>query len=139
MQYSIPVTVQPSHTITNPIYVSAHFGAGILRKVDLFFPPGPAGLVRISIFHENRQILPTNPDGSYYGDNIHISTQCYINLTDDDNVLVIKGYNDSCSFPHTVLLLFEVRDPNEPDLIDVMKSQINLLGKLVDIYKSAFW
>lgn len=139
MQYSLPVKVHPSNTADNPSYVRAHFGAGILRKVDVIFPPGPSGLVYVSIFHENKQILPTNPEGVYYGDNVHISTQCYINLIDEDNILVVKGYNIGCSFPHTILLLFEVRDPDEPDLIDVMNRQINLLETLVDIYKSAFW
>lgn len=139
MHYSVPITVYPINTQSNPAQVRAHFGAGILRKVDVIFPPGPSGLVRISIFHENKQILPTNPDNAYFGDNIHITTQCYVNLNNEDNIITIKGYGSGCSFPHTVLLLFEVRDPDEPDIVDVLQRQISLLDSLVSIYKSAFW
>jgi len=139
MHYSIPIRVEPANTADNPAIVRGHFGAGVLRKVDVVFPPGPAGLVRIFIFHENIQILPTNPEGYYSGDDIHITAQCWINLSECDNIITVVGYNVGCNFPHTILLYFEVKDPDEPDLTELLNNQIRLMSQLVDLYKSTFW
>lgn len=120
MQYSVPITVLPTNTQSNPASVDAHFGPGLLYKVDVVFPPGPAGLVHIYIMHGGTQILPTTAGQTYSGDGIHIYTRCFIMLPDPDNVVTIKGYSVGCTYSHKVLLLFEVQSLDRVDWLHAL-------------------
>lgn len=120
MQYSVPITVQPTNTQSNPATVDATLNAGLLRRVDIIFPPGPAGLVHVYITRGGSQVLPTTANQTFFGDNIHFSIPCLIQLTDEAKTITIKGYNVGCTFPHTILCIFDVAEPDRIDWLNAI-------------------
>lgn len=68
--------------------------AGVIHQVDIIFPDNSDKNIKVRLFDENYQLLPTNRDAWLIGDNTIISTREYYSLTEDKNAITIKAYND---------------------------------------------
>lgn len=108
MQYVTSITVTTSHTQASPATVDVSLPSGYLTRVDVVFPPGPAGLVNIQIFKSSTQLFPKGAGTSYTGDDTHISFECAEYLDSSPTTLTIKGWQTGCNFSHTILVYFEV-------------------------------
>lgn len=81
---------------------------GVVRKVRITFPWGCAGLVFLSIDHNERQLWPTTPGEWFYGNDVTIEFEDDYLLTEAWNNFRLRAYNDDDTYAHTVTVHFLV-------------------------------
>ena len=70
MNYNFLFTVVNGKTRAVPSIKDLHISKGRIVHAALYFPVAADDKVNVVIEHHSSQILPANPDGYYYGDQI---------------------------------------------------------------------
>jgi len=82
---------------------------GIIRKVEIVFPRGCAGLVGVRIFRESVQVIPLNYPAWLDSDGETISINTEIDLSVNPYEVEVRGYNIDDTYPHTIRFRFELK------------------------------
>ena len=68
--------------------------SGLVKQLRIFFPSGCINLVHIRIFYRGVQILPSNTDKEFIGDDLEVNLQGLdVELNDEPATIVISGWN----------------------------------------------
>ncbi len=111
MHYDFDLTIPKSTLITAEEKLSCVLNYGILRKVEIFFKDGCAGLAHVRIMRWHSQVFPSNPD-SYYTDNdYHISFEEYYTILQEPYTLELRGYNEDDFRQHIINFRFLLIHP----------------------------
>ena len=102
MFYDFAFKVTKGKTEAAPEELQLELNEGIIHTVRLDFPPGPRGEVNIAIFHRERQLYPTNPDGAFNADNTYLNYDDYYELVESPYELTAKGWAPDADYDHTV-------------------------------------
>jgi hypothetical protein len=132
MNYLVECLVYPAHTSTNKLITEVKLSAGILRRVDIVFPPGCVRLVHVQVFHGVNQILPVIPGTSYAEDSMHLELPEYIPFATGDNTFWIVTWNTGCSYKHLVNIMLNVQEPEELDEATALKYLADAIIALVE-------
>lgn len=133
MIYQLSQSFSKNGSVSNIESFPISLGRGIVYKIEIDFPPGSSGLLRVKISENDRQIYPTNNNEFFRGDNQIISF---------DDIYVVKiapyewfleGYNLDTLYDHMVI----VRIGFVSD-IDIMRNYLpesleKALSKMEDI------
>lgn len=95
--YTFETNYAASGTEATATLTNIAASVGKIKKVSLQFPAGCIFLVKLKIFHRGRQILPTNPDGYFAGDDTNLEFQPEEDIKNTPSVLTIKGWNEDSS------------------------------------------
>jgi hypothetical protein len=79
---------------------------GIIKRFEIKFPPGPAGLLHVRIRRGSHQVWPTNPLGSFASDFETIAFDDEFDLTVPPYQLEIDTWNVDDTYDHTVYVRF---------------------------------
>lgn len=82
---------------------------GIVKQVEIYFPPGCAALAHIQIFYWERQFWPTNPNSDFTGDNTLLSFPEDLKIVDPPFELEIRGWNEDDTYPHTPIVRIQMQ------------------------------
>jgi len=96
--YSIDITVDPSSTVTEELWVEGE----AVDWVSIRFPPGPSGLLEVAIFYGEKQIWPSEEGQVFKGDNEWIHFEDYWPLPETPCRLIIKAVNRDEVYEHSV-------------------------------------
>jgi len=83
------VTVPKSTVAGTPLITTWPLVNGLFYKLELFFPPGPSGLVGVSLHSASHQIYPADTDEWFLGDNVTISFEDEFLFTSDSKQVEI--------------------------------------------------
>lgn len=108
MQFTYDITIEQNTTEADPTREKTKLCAGILRRVQIDFPWGCAGLVGIRILHYEHQLYPTSLDKWFIGNEISIVFDCEYPITQGWNEFKVEGYNEDDFYPHTPVVNFNV-------------------------------
>ena len=97
-------------TVTTPINTSADspketlfkLTKGLVYKIEVFFPPGPQGLVGVRILEKNVQLYPVERTEWFVGDNMTIQFEDTYYLFLPSFEWTIQSYNTDTAWEHTV-------------------------------------
>lgn len=81
---------------------------GIVKHVEIQFPPGPAGLLHLHINDALHQIWPYNTDANFASHNVNISFQDFIPVLTAPFEMKAYTWNDDDTFAHTVIIRFVI-------------------------------
>lgn len=132
MHYSFELVVEPANTVSNPAVTTMKLHAGIVRRVQIQFPPGPAYTVRCFITNGVVQLLPTNVNGYYKGDNIIVDASCWFDTSVFGNTLYAVGWNVGARYRHTLTIMIDVLEKEELETVYAPKYLLNTTQLLVD-------
>lgn len=104
MFYDFAITVKTTHTEASPKEQVLKLTHGVIHRVELGFPSGCAGLVRVKLLHEEHQLYPTNPDGYFASDDYNIPINDYYELYTEPYSLKFIGYAVGTSYDHTIIV-----------------------------------
>ena len=76
---------------------------GVIHKVDIVFPSGCAGLVKVAIFLGSSPMIPSTAGMTISGDGEIVNIPEFVNLRKDFNIITIKGFNEDDTYDHTIL------------------------------------
>lgn len=81
---------------------------GIVKRVEVVFPRGCAGLVGVRIFRGPVQVIPLNAPAWLDTDGETISINTEIDLSINPYELEVRGYNLDDTYSHTIRFRFEL-------------------------------
>lgn len=103
MQYTKEITFTKNGSLTNQISSTIKAARGVIHKIDIVFPPGCFGLVKVQLFLGGHPIAPSTTNMSYSGDSEAIIIPEFIHLRKDFNLITITGFNEDDTDGHTIL------------------------------------
>lgn len=106
-KYSLKI---PQQTLeSDPEVKLIRLPKGTITQIDICFPDGCFGLAKAKIIHNEFQIFPSNPEAWISWNNYCVSFKEDYELLEAFNQLILKGYNDDDSYPHTITFRFGVK------------------------------
>ena len=114
MDYVIAPTIPSNTPESDPYKTSIYLPQGIVKHVFIYFPWGCAGLAYVTIYHNERQVWPTNKDGSYRGNATVVEFPESYTLPETSNKLMIVGWNLDDTYNHTPVVKFTVLHEEVP-------------------------
>jgi hypothetical protein len=102
MIYEKRLTIPANTAQAAPVSTTVEVHPGVVKRVEVSFPPGPAGLAHCQIYLWERQIWPANPDSDFAGDDLQMIFDEDLDLADPPFEFDIVGWNLDDTYPHTV-------------------------------------
>ena len=136
MHYSFFFTVQHENDVDNPLVETIKLSSGVLRKVQISIPVGVNWSVRCCILNDSLQLLPTNHDGYYSGDGTVIDANLWYDLLSNPNTLYFVGWSVDTEYDHKIGVVLDVKEDNEPDILQVQSRVVELIDHLISMIKS---
>lgn len=108
MLYDFDVTVPPATQQGNPQVTPIHVGVGLIRRIGLDFPPGPAKRVFIQVSHSLHTLMPANPEGAINLDDREIWSDMEYIMNDGANDLLVIGWSPLAVYEHTITVYVDM-------------------------------
>lgn len=103
MLYTKEITFTSGGTVLNQISSNIKASRGVIHKIDIVFPSGCAGLVKVAIFLGIAPISPSTAGMTISGNAEIVQIPEFIDLRKDFNIITIKGFNEDDTYNHTIL------------------------------------
>lgn len=104
MFYDFALTVTADTKEATPVTEELDLCYGIIHRVEVGFPAGCHGMVKIKIFRNEHQAFPTNPDGYLAADKYTIGIDESFDLTVEPFKLKVVGYSPDTIFDHAITI-----------------------------------
>ena len=101
MIFSTDITIPKSTSSTSPTVVDLGIARGVITKFMVRPRPGHAGLAHCVIRYHGHLIAPTTDNMDIHGDADPIDWEDHIEINQPPFKLVIQGWNEDDTFPHT--------------------------------------
>ena len=102
MLYTKDITFTKDGSLINQISSNIKAARGVIHKIDIIFPSGCAGLVKVAIFLGSAPVTPSTAGMTISGNDEIVTIPEFINLRKDFNIITIKGFNIDDTFDHTI-------------------------------------
>ena len=109
--FDYAITTQPNTTKASPLRTPMPLRKGVITLVHVAFPPGPQGLLHVTIERGGSLLWPENEGEGFGWDNFTIVFEPMLELVAEPFGLVAVTYNEDDTFDHQVNLRFSVQDP----------------------------
>lgn len=102
MIYAYDITTAVGVTAASPQRTSLKVTKGLVYQIEIEFPPGPLGLLHVSIWDGGHQIWPSNPDFDFHGDNGYITfPDTYLKLVEPYE-FTAQTWNEDDTYGHQI-------------------------------------
>ena len=102
MVYTSTVTTL-SNTLENaPLVTPVKCTRGVLFHFEVYFPPGPSGLVGVQLRVADHQIYPIQREEWFIGDNTLIAFDDMYELSNENATIEMRTYNLDTDYSHIV-------------------------------------
>jgi len=108
MLYEFDITVPANTPQSEPTRLECRLTSGVIRHVEVAFPPGPCALVHISLWRFEHQVYPTNPDDDFCWEDHTIAFDDEFELDSWPYTMIIKGWSEAEDYPHTITIRLEL-------------------------------
>lgn len=127
MLYRYALTIPAGTAQDDPVADTVGLTYGVLRNVDVSFPPGCAGLVHVAVRYHEHQIIPLSPRTWLAWDDYTVTWPEEIPIFWDPYTFDLVGWSEDDSFDHEVVFRFDVLPPRSHQAGDLVQ---RLLGSL---------
>lgn len=121
MIYEQSLTIPKLTPRSAPVSIDIPVDPGTVKQVEVFFPPGCAGLAHVVLWYWQRQVWPGNPDGYFTGDGLSLVFPEDIQVGGDPHIFTVRGWNDDDTFDHTPIVRLTVV-PASRDLVSLFQA-----------------
>lgn len=101
---------------------------GVLTRVEIGFPPGPAALVHVVVRDGSFQIAPVNPESSFAWDDYNDEFNMSYDLTEVGHRLTLVGWSPDTVYQHTVTFRFDVEPAEKGSERELIRQFVKLIG-----------
>lgn len=132
--HDFPITTPPNTTKASPLRTELPLLAGLIDQVQIAFPPGPQGLLHVTITRGSSLLWPVNEGDGFASDAFTIDFNPRLILADEPLDLAALTWNDDDSFSHQVNVRINVVDPElalgiSPELGILQRLERTLFGR----------
>ena len=134
MVYSATITTEAATVEEAPLVTNVKVTKGVLYRFEIYFPPGPSGLVGVQIRYHDQQLYPVQRDEWFIGDNVTIGFDDLYGVDTPPFIFEIRTYNVDTDYDHLVQLRMAIVSQEEYMAKSGAFSDIDKLAQLlVDI------
>jgi len=127
MFYSWDITVPADTPESAPLMQFLPLTKGVITNVNIRFPAGCHGLVKIRLLRFEHALEPLNRDDWITGDDEPINISEFYELKESPARLKFVGYSEGSFYPHVITVRVTVLPKNIASLVPV----IDLLSKMM--------
>jgi hypothetical protein len=120
MFYEQRITILPNTTEVIPVTETLNVHPGILKRVQIVFPPGCCGLAHLQVKYLDRIVYPANINSDISGDGESIEFEEDIILNDVPFEFTLVGWNEDDTYPHTIIVRMQILS-EEQDIATMLK------------------
>jgi len=131
MYYDFAVTVTAGKTEAAPVVEILKLTAGIIHRVEMEFPAGCRGYVYCKLFHQEHQVWPTNPQGTFRGEGYIIPIPEYYALTTAPYSLKAVAWSRDATHNHTLRVRVGLLTEEELEPLIELPAQFQKFFKLL--------
>ena len=131
MIYQKSVLTLADTTMEQLVRTDFSLNKGLLYQLDVWFPPGSSGLLKLQIHEKHSLIYPSTEDEWFTGDNMLISFQDTRLMTLPPYKFVLKTINQDIKFNHTVVVRVGLLSKDELLIRYLPKDITGLLEKYI--------
>jgi hypothetical protein len=103
------ILIEADTTEAKPLIEWLELGKGIVTHVDIKFPAGCHGMVKVRLFQEALQLVPLTEDEWVTGDDEAVPTETYCELLDKPFKLKIVACSPDTDYDHTITVRLEIQ------------------------------
>ncbi len=129
MLYEFDLTIPANTTQAAPTTLEAHVSAGNVTQVEVQIPLGCKGLTHVQVLDSTHQLWPSNPDANIKGDDARIVWREDHDMDDFPYTLILRGWNEDDSYPHTITFRFAMLPPS---VKEAAREPSGLLGRIAE-------
>jgi len=116
MFYAWDITVPAGRAESTPLSQTLKLTKGVITGIDVKFPPGCHGLVKVRILHSEFQLVPLSRGEWVTGDGEVVKTDPYFELDTSPYALKFQGCSPTTVYSHVItvrvsLLPVEIATP----------------------------
>lgn len=130
MFFAWDITIDANTLEAAPITKILKLSSGIIIKVDLKFPDGCHGLVKVKLLRNEQQLIPLNRDSWATGDDETVTTPEYYELTETPTQLKFLGCSPGAIYDHLVTVRITILPKAIASLIPVMDLLTRMMQRL---------
>ncbi len=108
MIYKIDVAISANTAIKDAVDTTMLLTKGRIKKVEIYFPWGCAGLVGLQIIRNTWQLAPLTRGQWLKGNDILLSHAYDYDLDVEPYELIVKSYNLDDTYEHTPFVIIEI-------------------------------
>jgi hypothetical protein len=108
MIYKIDVAISANTAIKDAVDTTMLLTKGRIKKVEIYFPWGCAGLVGLQIIRNTWQLAPLTRGQWLKGNDILLSHTYDYDLDVEPYELIVKSYNLDDTYEHTPFVIIEI-------------------------------
>ncbi len=111
MIFAFAVTTPPRTSKDNEMYTELPLTRGVVKEIEILFPPGCSGLVGCRFFRYAVQVLPSNFPSWFVSDSETVKCEMEIDCMAEPYNLVVGTYNEDDTYEHTLYIRVKVEVP----------------------------
>lgn len=115
--------------------------SGVVSLVEVYFPPGCAGLHKVKLLLNEKAFIPYNADDFIIGDNVNLSYNVNQSIKEAPFILTIITENHDYVYPHQIQVRIvideEVNNDDESPEVLILQSVDRRLTELNEVIKEA--
>jgi hypothetical protein len=124
------ITIEADTTEVESLKEWLSLPRGILTHIDIKFPAGCHGMVKIRLFQEALQLVPLSEDEWVTGDDETVPTETYAELLDKPYKLKLVACSPDTEYSHTITVRVEVRPEDAAGMFSLTRLFRGFLEKL---------
>jgi len=132
-EYFTWLTIPANTSIDNPVTKTIEVEGEVLSEIAYLIPSGWAALAHFSICYGIKQIYPYIQGTWVTGDNLFRQVPIKWTLPETPCRLVIKGYNQDDTYPHTLYLWLLIKPEEEVWPLNILVDFVRILKRLLGI------
>jgi len=129
--YSATITTEAATVEEAPLVTNVKVTKGVLYRFEIYFPPGPSGLVGVQIRYHDQQLYPVQRNEWFIGDNVTIGFDDLYGVDTTPFIFEIRTYNVDTDYDHLVQLRMAIVSQDEYMAKSGAFSDIDKLAQLL--------
>jgi len=130
MFFAWDILIEKGTTEDEPVTQILKLSSGIIVKVDIKFPDGCHGQVKVRLLRNEQQLIPLNRDDWVTGDAETVTTPEYYELMETPTQLKFLGICPSAVYDHMVTVRITILPKPVASLMPVMDLLARLMQRL---------
>ena len=131
--YTVDLVVPINRLEAEPKEETVEIEKGVIVKVEVFFPPGPHGMVHTQCFYGIRQLWPRPEGATAHLDGVTLTIPAYYKPPELPLKLTVKGWSPGTTHPHTITWNFYTLPPVLAAPWLIIQDFVAILKKLMGI------
>jgi hypothetical protein len=124
------ITIAANTTEAIPLKKWLELPKGILTHIDIKFPAGCHGMVKVRLFQEALQLVPLTADEWVTGDDETVPTETYAELLSKPYKLRFKACSPDTTYDHKITVRIEIQPEEAAGIASLTRMFKGLLDKL---------